>query len=68
MTTFEKIKNFISKEDTSNYRYILCFDEISDIIINTSGLFAALRFAFDYGRAKGLQEARAAAKRRNFQQ
>lgn len=60
---FEKIKKFISKADKSNYKYVVCSDELKAIITNTSDLFEALRFTFNYGRAKGLQEARTAIKK-----
>ena len=66
-STIERMKNYIAKEDSSNARYGLSYNEWEALtFIMASGeksLFFITALAFNYGRAKGLREAKAGATR-----
>jgi len=64
MTTLSRIENYIAKEDLSNVRYEMNCEEATALreLISCGGVVLAISMAFDYGRAKGLREARAGIK------
>lgn len=61
MTTIEKIEKYIAKENLSNGRYEMKYQEATALseLLSLSGSLYAIGLAFDYGRAKGLREAKA---------
>ncbi len=62
-STIERMKNYIAKEDLSNIRYALTYSEweaLTGVIASgEKSLFFITSLAFNYGRAKGLREAKA---------
>ena len=65
-STIKRMKNYIAKEALSNARYGLTYAEweaITGIIASgEKSLFFITALAFNYGRAKGLREAKAGVK------
>lgn len=61
MTTIEKIERYIKSENLSNGRYEMTCQEASAIseLLSLGGNLYAIAMAYDYGRAKGLREAKA---------
>lgn len=63
MTTIEKIRNYIDKTKTFSDRYDMYTDDVKAIYLGSSNIVEAMYLTFEFGRAKGLREARAEAKK-----